>query len=117
MWADFLSHFTEIGDLDEQHIIKQRPYVPSQAQPNLMQAEQQQQFHQQQPQAYPEPAKEHESSNWEGSSGMSKDGGDHDNEEETKNTNKNFERRNTKLDSEFKFQGALDKINTDLKTV
>ena len=48
---------------------------------------------------------------------MSKDGGDHDNEEETKNTNKNFERRNTKLDSEFKFQGALDKINTDLKTV
>lgn len=40
MWADFLSHFTEIGDLEEP-VVKQRPnYVPSSMpQADLMQSD------------------------------------------------------------------------------
>lgn len=44
----------------------------------------------------------------EGSSGMSKDG-DNEQEEETKAPNLN--RRMTKLENESVFQGALDKLN------
>jgi len=53
-----------------------------------------------------------ENSNVEGSSGMSKDG-DNDQEEEKI---KKIDRRMTKLETEIKFQGALDKLNVDLRS-
>ena len=98
MWADFLSHFTEIGDLEEP-VVKQRPnYVPSSMpQADLMQSDLQpvqQQVHQ---------AEQHpfeKESHPEGSSGMSKDG---DAEQEDDPKDRKFDRRMSKLDTATSF--------------
>jgi len=118
MWADFLSHFTEIGNLDEP-VVKQRPnYVPSsQPQANLSQP-----IHmlvQEQPSSMKvEPVFEKPVPiyNNEGSSGMSMEKNEEHEEEQKKPKEKipGHNRRISTLDNTNKFTNALDQLNSDV---